>query len=159
MSKISTKTIARIAAVQALYQYQLNESLQKPEELVLDIVGHYKDNELLSDLDLASGTDPKIKLNINYFSTLLQHTLSDLPNIDGIIEEHLAEGWRPETLHASLIALLRVAIAELRYFPEVPYKVVINEFTDIASDLLKDNEVAFVNSLLDTVSKKFRPNE
>lgn len=160
MSKISTKTIARIAAVQALYQYQLNESLQKPEELVLDIVSHYKDNELLSDLDLAGGSaDPKIKLNINYFSTLLQHTLSELTNIDGIIEEHLAEGWRTETLHASLIALLRVAIAELRYFPEVPYKVVINEFTDIAGDLLKENEVAFVNSLLDTVSKKFRPNE
>lgn len=159
MSKISTKTIARIAAVQALYQYQINGALQKPEELVLDIVGHYKDSELSSDLELASGDDTKIKLNINYFSALLQHALSDLPNIDRIIEEHLAEGWRSETLHASLTALLRAAITELRYFPEVPYKVVINEFTNIASDLLKENEVAFVNSLLDTVSKKFKSNE
>lgn len=156
MSKISTKTIARIAAVQALYQYQINGSLQKPAELVLDIVSHYKDSELPDDLELGSGNNSRIKLNINYFSALLQHALNDLPNIDIIIEEHLAEGWKPDTLHTSLIALLRAAITELRYFPEVPYKVVINEFTDIASDLLKENEVAFVNSLLDTVSKKFR---
>jgi len=156
-NKISTKTIARIAAVQALYQYQVNEYTEKPEELILNIISHYKDTELGDDLGIEA--DAKIKLNINYFSALLQHAISDLQNIDDIIKRHLAEGWKHDALHASLVALLRAAITELRYFPEVPYKVVINEFTDIASDLLKESEVAFVNSLLDAVNKEVRANE
>ena len=159
MNNISTKTIARIAVVQALYQYQINGSTQKLEELILGITAYYKDSEIAEDLDIKAHGDPKIKLNITYFSVLLQYTLDHLPKIDEIIEGYLSNPWRLDTLHASLLALLRAAIAELLYFPEVPYRVVINEFTDIASDMLKDNEVAFVNSLLDNVRKKFRPDE
>ena len=59
-------------------------------------------------------------------------------------------------MHIALVSILRVAIAELLYFPEVPYKVIINEFTTLASETVKDAEVPFVNSLLDHVRIEYR---
>ncbi len=155
MNKINTKTIARIAAVQALYQYQSNHQEQSAEELITSIANYYKDNELNDDLEITSESRTKVKLNISHFTKIVTFAIKDQESIDQIIESHLSEGWKWENLHTTLIALLRASICELRYFPEIPYKVIINEFTNIASDMLKDNEVAFVNSLLDKVSKEF----
>jgi N utilization substance protein B len=158
-SHINSKTIARIAVVQALYQYQSNELTQSVDELIHSISGYYKDTDMPSDLELVGGElDPKIKLNINYFAEILRYALDNLATTDALIESHLAMGWAMDGLHASLLALLRASITELRYFPEVPYKVVINEFTDIASEMLQENEVAFVNSLLDNLHKELRNN-
>jgi N utilization substance protein B len=155
---INSKTIARIAVVQALYQYQSNGGEQGLDELISSISSYYKDGEMRADLGLNS-LDIKIKLNINYFSEILRYAIDNVDSTDDLIKEHLAKEWTMEGLHASLLALLRAAITELRYFPEVPYKVVINEFTDIASDLLQDSEVAFVNSLLDTVHNDIFPSD
>ena len=59
-------------------------------------------------------------------------------------------------IHLSLISLLRVAITELVYVTETPYKVVINEFTNIGTGFLQDFEIAFINSILDKIAKKHR---
>jgi len=155
-SNINAKTIARIAAIQALYQYQINGATQSTDELIAAISGYYKDSEMRNDLELTASSDPKIRLHLSYFTELTRYTTEHLSATDELITTHLSEGWTMDTLHTSLLALLRVAITELRYFPEVPYKVVINEFTDIASDLLKDNEVAFVNSMLDNLHKELK---
>lgn len=154
MSKISTKTVARIAAIQALYQYQINGSSQTIEELRDNIINYYRDQEMYSDNEVIQISSVKIKMSVKYFSELLTQTLENLSKIDNVIEEHLARDEPISTLHLSLISLLRIAICELYYFPEVPYKVVINEFTDISSDLLSDNEVAFVNSILQALYMK-----
>lgn len=156
MNKINTKTIARIAAVQALYQYISNNQEQKSEELIAAISGYYKDNEINNDLEIASKSKTKIKLNISYFTNIVTFAIKDQETIDKIILDHLSDGWKWEHLHTTLVALLRASICELLYFPEVPFKVIINEFTDIASDMLKESEVAFVNSMLDKVSKELK---
>ncbi|MES2214705.1 MAG: transcription antitermination factor NusB [Pseudomonadota bacterium] len=158
MNKISTKTIARIATVQALYQYQINGDEQSVNELIQGIVTYYADTDLEvhDDLDLEASGSLKIKLNINYFTTLINYALDHLKVIDTMIEANMGAGWTVEHLHTTLMAVLRAAICELKFFPEVPYKVIINEFTDIASDMLKANEVAFVNSILDKISISLR---
>ncbi|CAN0605693.1 unnamed protein product, partial [Ectocarpus sp. 12 AP-2014] len=69
--------------------------------------------------------------------------------IDQIIEKHLTNEWNIQNLPKLLFATLRVAVCELKYFPETPSKVIINEYTDIASDMLDSGEIGFVNSLLD----------
>lgn len=149
MNNINTKTIARIAAIQALYQYQINNNSQNVDELIYNISNYYKDEESKEDLEIADSS--KIKLNISLFSNIVKFAIENIDSIDKVILDSLSEAWKWENLHITLIALLRAAICELRYFPETPYKVVINEFTDIASDMLKDVEVPFVNSVLDKV--------
>ena len=157
MSKISTKTIARIAATQALYQYQINGATETVDAIVFNMIRYYG-SDASSDLAMTEQTVPSIKLNINYFSALVKQAIDNVDNIDHIITQKLTR-YTLEDMHITLRALLRVAICELYYFPETPYKVVINEFTNMASDMLTDNEVAFVNSILDAVSKEQNRSE
>lgn len=151
MSNINTKTVARIASIQALYQYQINNNKQTIDELVFNISQYYKDEESKEELEISDSV--RIKVNMALFSNILKFTIENIDSIDETILSSLGETWKWENLHITLVALLRAAICELIYFPDTPYKVVINEFTDIASDMLKDNEVPFVNSVLDNVVK------
>lgn len=154
MNKINTKTIARIAAVQALYQYDINYKEQSVDELINNISTYYKDDEMKDDLELSLSLKGKFKINSTLFFNLVKFAIEDEAAIHDIISRNLGDGWKWENMHITINALLMAAVCELKYFPETPYKVVINEFTDIASDMLKDNEVAFVNSILDKIHKE-----
>jgi N utilization substance protein B len=157
MNKISTKTVARIAAVQALYQYNISGSKDPIDKIISDINNYYMHsdgvNDAIYDISEDAKSAPKVKLNLNHFTGLVKQTIDRMEDIDKFIESRLIK-TKFESLHITLLSILRVAIAELYYFPEVPYKVVINEFTNIASDMLTDNEIAFVNSMLDAAYKE-----
>jgi len=55
--------------------------------------------------------------------------------------------------------ILRVAIFEIKYFDKIPTKVIINEYTDIASSFDGESKVQFVNSILENIAKKNRSTE
>ena len=76
--------------------------------------------------------------------------------MEKIIEKYLASEWSLENLPRLLFATLRVAVCELKYFPETPSKVIINEYTDISSDMIDSGEVGFVNSVLDKYASDCR---
>lgn len=154
--KINNKTVSRIAAVQVIYQYEYRHL--KPEDpdhevesLIKNILDFYLDPEINYDLEIKSVRQIKIKPSILYFTNLVKTTITNLKQIDETIKNRLTDEWKIEDLPKLLLALLRVAISELSFFPETPKKVVINEFTNIAGDMLTDNEVGFVNSLLDSL--------
>lgn len=153
MTAINTKTMARIASVQALYQYAINGESQTVDGLVSSISDYYKNEDIWDDLNDRT-PKTKLKINATLFSHIVTLVLENKNSLDELIEKNLGEKWEFKNLHITLIALLRAAICEILYFPETPRKVVINEFTDIASDMLKEGEVSFVNSLLDKISKE-----
>jgi len=155
MAKISTKTMARMAAVQALYEFEINSRSSSPESLVESIIINYAREDFRAIFEIPDGVN--VKLHSNYMRELVMNTINHLDQIDDIIKAHLAPGWNYEAMHIALVSILRVAIAELLYFLEVPYKVIINEFTTLASEIVKDAEIPFVNSLLDHVRIEYRP--
>lgn len=156
-NKISTKTIARIAAVQAIYQYKSFDGQNIDliiQRLVQFYKDFYKDEELsINDPETIINKPVKIRLSISYFELLVKTVILNLPQIDEQISKYLVAEWSITSLPILLLALLRVAIGELQFLDNVPDKVVINEFTDIASDMLCETEVGFVNSLLDKIAK------
>lgn len=158
LAKINTKTIARIAAVQVIYQYKPEDSDQNIEKIIQQIIQFYQDeraaNNLTTNMTTSSNKSIKVKLSISYFELLVKSVVVNLPQIDKMISRHLTSEWQIASLPVLLLALLRVAICELQFVPNVPSKVVINEFTDITSDMLSENEVGFVNSVLDSIAKK-----
>lgn len=151
-TSISTKTIARIAAVQVMYQYKFGDPSLDVTLLMQQIIQFYQDERTSN-----SNKSIKIKFSISYFEMLVKSVVLNLSHIDEIIKKYLANEGTIDTLPILLLALLRVAICELLYFPSAPKKVVINEFTDITSDMVNENEVAFVNSILDRIAKNNRP--
>ncbi|BAG40704.1 N utilization substance protein B [Orientia tsutsugamushi str. Ikeda] len=157
MIKINTKTITRIASIQGVYSYQILDSEPTIDSIIDFIITYYKDKSSLEDLELDSAI-PCFKLRTNYLTKLVNETIDNLETIDMIISSYLADNWQIKDLHLILLSILRVATCELKFFTSTPYKVVINEFTNIASDFVKDSEIGFVNSLLEKISFNVRTN-
>ncbi len=151
--KINTKTMARIAAIQVLYQYKLGDANQDVELIMQQILKFYQD-ERLQNSKINPNKSIKIRVSISHFEKLVKNVTSNITEIDDIISSNLSPEWQIESLPLLLLATLRVAIGELKFLQDIPSKVVINEFTDIASEMLDENEIGFVNSILDHISKQ-----
>jgi len=148
-SQLNTKSLSRIAAIQTIYQYENYKDESDINSLLLRMIDFYKDNDVKSDHELDKSSVLKLRLSRNYLQELVKFTHDNLIEIDSIIQEHLVKEWTLTNLPKLLFAMLRVGVCELKYFPETPRKVIINEYTDIASDMLDDGEIGFVNSVLD----------
>jgi transcription antitermination protein NusB len=155
-TQINTKSISRIAAIQTIYQFENENSTSDIETLLLRMIEFYKDKDLKSDYEIDKLTKLKLKPSYNYLSELVKFTHENIGEIDLIVEKHLTNEWNLQNLPKLLFATLRVAVCELKYFPETPSKVIINEYTDIASDMLDTGEVGFVNSVLDKYASDCR---
>jgi N utilization substance protein B len=147
--QLNTKSIARIAAIQALYQFENENNDTDIKTILLNIIDFYKDNDIKNDYELEKNSKLKLRPSYNYLSELVKITHEHLKEIDAIIQQHLTKEWTLDSLPKLLSATLRVAICEIKYFPETPSKVILNEYTDIAGDMLDEGEVGFVNSVLD----------
>ena len=151
--QINTKSIARIAAVQTLYQFASTKEITDINSVLTKTKEFYKDSEFNSDHELDKKSRLKFRPSYSYLEELVKYTYNNLPEIDNIISDLLTKDWNVKSMPVLLLALLRVAICELNYFPETPKKVIINEYTDIASDMLNQNEIGFVNSVLHNYSQ------
>ncbi|GAB4168568.1 MAG: transcription antitermination factor NusB [Rickettsiaceae bacterium] len=151
MSKIqlNSKSIARIAAIQTIYQLENNQDSTDVNTLLLRIIEFYKDKDVKKDHELDQDIQLKLKPSFNYLKELVGYTHDNVNDIDAVIAQHLTKEWTLKSLPKLLLATLRVAVCEMKFFPETPRNVIINEYTDIASDMLDAGEVGFVNSVLD----------
>ncbi len=155
-SQLNSKSIARIAAIQTLYQFETDKHNTNIETLLLQIIDFYRDKDIKSDYELDSKSVLKLKPSFNYLKELVKYTHDNIEELDQIIENHLSNEWTINNLPKLLFATLRVSICEMKYFPETPRNVIINEYTDIASDMLDEGQVGFVNSVLDKYADKKR---
>lgn len=148
--KINKKKVARIAAIQLMYQHEQYADDKNVDILIDKMIEFYNGSQIANDLELAN-TLP-IKLHIKHFTALVFNTINHLLEIDDLIAKHL-DKTSIDQVTILLLAILRVAICEMQYIKETPNIVVINEFTNIANDMIADNEIGFVNSILDNISK------
>lgn len=152
-NKFRNKTISRIAAIQVLYQYDQNNRDQSIESLIQNIINFYQNKEISSDLGLDESKSFKIKPSVSHLDNLVKSTIDNLSTVDQVISDHLTDKWDTKNNSPLLLALLRISVCEIKFFPDVPTKVIINEFTDIASEMLSESEIGFINSILDKISK------
>src|SRR3546814_13626523 len=71
----------------------------------------------------------------------------------------LDEDWTIERIERLLHVLLRAAVVELSNRLEVPARVVISEYVDLAGAFYDGREIAFVNGLLDRLAHVLRAEE
>ncbi|ODA68572.1 hypothetical protein A7A08_00402 [Methyloligella halotolerans] len=79
--------------------------------------------------------------------------------IDPLINERLAEGWHLTRIDSILRAILRAGTFEILRRADVPPRVSINEYVDLAHAFFEGEEPKVVNGLLDRVAKEVRPEE
>jgi N utilization substance protein B len=101
--------------------------------------------ELESDTRINWGDDELI-----FIRELTAYTLEELEYSDGLIER-FAQNWELDRIALIDRILLRMAIAELIHYPQIPTKVTINEIIELAKGYSTDKSNVFINGVLDAV--------
>jgi N utilization substance protein B len=144
-----SRSQARLAAVQALYQMDLAETdlTAVIEEFKAHRLGHGSDN------GTGGEADPE------HFASVLKGVVRCQRDIDPLVDQQLAEGWRLTRIDSIVRAILRAAAFELMELKDVPPRVVISEYIDVAHAFFEGDEPRLVNGVLDSLARKLRPGE
>ena len=145
----NARRAARLAAVQALYQLDL---VPGPAEPVIDEFMHHR----------LSGDDPEqptVRADRTMFAELVRGVVARQVEIDRMLGANLAAGWTLDRLDRVLRAALRAGAFELSSRPDVPARVVINEYVELAHSFFAGKEPGFVNGVLDRLARELRPDE
>ena len=76
-----------------------------------------------------------------------------IDEIDGVIEKNL-KGWSKQRISKVSLALLRMAVCEMKYFDKVPVGVSINEAVEICKVYGSDEDKSFVNGILGSIARE-----
>lgn len=135
---VSSRHLARQAAVQALYQWDLTE--QAPET----ILEHFIREHDTSDMDEE------------YFQMLVR----EVPLFHRELEAHIIPKLDRDLDDVDPVerAILRIGAYELEYRSDIPRKVVINESVELAKTFGAELSYRFINGVLDKVASELRPH-
>jgi transcription antitermination protein NusB len=146
---ISARTAARVAAVQALYQMDLAGT--DLNDVIAEFLRVRFDDE--KNEETIEGADR------TFFADILRAVLRRQREIDPMVDEQLATGWRLVRVDAILRAVLRAGVAELLERADVPARVVINEYINVARFFFSEDEPRVVNGVLDKIAHVVRAKE
>jgi len=80
-------------------------------------------------------------------------------DVDPLIARHLAKGWRLARIDSILRAILRGGTYELLERPDIPARVIINEYLEVAPAFFGGDEPGVVNGVLDSIAREIRSPE
>jgi N utilization substance protein B len=146
MSSRQARAAARLGAVQALYQFQMEKT---PLVNLLDEFHMHRLGAELEDMHFADAETA-------FFDDLVKGTVARRDEIDELLSAKLAEGWTLARLDKTMLQILRVGAYELMARADVPTATAISEYVDVAHAFFDAREAKFVNGLLDAVAKVVR---
>lgn len=144
------RTAARLAAVQALYQ------MESAGQGVEATIREFQDFRLGGEIE----GEKLFAADSAFFADILRGAVETQGRLDPYLQRQLASGWKLSRLDATVRAILRAGLYEMIRRPDVPYKVVINEYVEIAHAFFDNgDEPGFINAVLDAAAKEARSDE
>lgn len=145
------RSTARLAAVQALYQIQMEgTALNK----LLDEFHQHRLGREIDDEDHGEATYAEAE--VEFFDDLVRGVSARREEIDELLLARLADGWTLARLDKTMLQVLRAGAYELIARADVPTASAINEYVDVAKAFFDDREAKFVNGILDALAKEAR---
>ena len=141
-----SRSAARLAAVQALYQLEMEGT---PIRVLLHEFHQHRLGATIEDVTYAEAEE-------SFFDDLVIGVDKRREEIDGLVKARLSQGWSLERLDKPMRQILRAGSYELIARPDVPTPTVISEYVDVAHACYDKREAGFVNGLLDAVAKDVR---
>ena len=149
MAKAAERSAARLAAVQALYQMEVSG------KGVIDALAEFEAFWIGREVE---GITFKPAENA-FFRDILAGVVREQRTIDGKVDAALAAGWPLKRIEAVLRAILRAGAYELLFRKDVPARVAISEYVEVAHSFYSEDEPGLVNAVLDTIGRDVRGNE
>ena len=149
MRKSEQRSAARLAASQALYQMEISG------KGLNDILAEFESHWIGREIDGESYTPAELA----FFRDVVSGVLRDQLPIDRGLDDTLAKGWPLKRVEALMRAILRAAYYELRNRPDVPARVAVTEYVDVAAAFFGPEESGMINAVLDALARQTRPAE
>jgi transcription antitermination protein NusB len=147
--KANRRGAARLAAVQALYQMDLAGS--GLNEILAEFESHWLGREVEGEQYLPA--------EAAFFRELVRGVVSEQRRLDPLIDDALASGWPLKRIETILRAVLRAGAYELDQKPDIPARVVVSEYVDVANAFVDKDETGMVNAVLDQLARTLRATE
>jgi len=147
--RASSRSAARLAAVQALYQMDMTGID------LTEVIAEFETHRLGQEIEGCQYAE----VEPAFFRDLVEGVVREQLKIDPMIDKQLAEGWRLTRVDSILRAILRAGAYEILVRSDVPARVVISEYVDIAHAFFGEDEPKVVNGILDRLGHKARPQE
>jgi N utilization substance protein B len=147
--KANRRSAARLAAVQALYQMDitgagLNEVLAQFES---DWLGREVEGEQYLPAEAA------------FFRDIVSGVIDVQRELDPRIDAALEATWPLKRIEAVLRSVLRAGAYELQKRTDVPARVVVSEYVDVAHAFVDKTETGMINAVLDRLARNVRAEE
>ncbi|WOI52423.1 transcription antitermination factor NusB [Parvularcula sp. LCG005] len=148
---LEARTMARLAAVQALYQ------MEHADIGVDAVIREFRSFRLGGEMEGSLLRDA----DEEFFADIVRGVVETQRGIDPFIQKHLSEKWTLKRLDATARAILRCGLFELIRRPDVPYKVVVDEYVELANSFFEkgETEPRFINGVLDSSAREIRTDE
>lgn len=140
---------ARLAAVQALYQMDLGGAT------LSDVLAEFESFRLGKEVDGEQyrNADPA------FFRAIVAGVVQNQKTLDPVVHATLAADWPLARIDVTLRAILRAGAYELTGRKDVPARVVIAEYVDVAKAFFEGEVPGMVNAVLDALARGMRPKE
>jgi N utilization substance protein B len=147
--KANRRGAARLAAVQALYQMDVAGT--GLADIFAEFESHWLGNEVEGSKYLPA--------EAAFFRDIVGGTVREQRNLDPLIDAALQRGWPLKRIEALLRAVLRAGVYELDQRKDVPARVVVSEYVDVARAFVDKDETGLVNAVLDQLARQLRQGE
>jgi transcription antitermination protein NusB len=147
--KANRRGAARLAAVQALYQMDIAGA--GINDVFAEFESHWIGGEVEGEKYLPA--------EAAFFRDVVSGVVRDQARLDPLIDDALSQGWPLKRIDAILRAVLRAGAYELERRKDIPGRVVVSEYVDVANAFVDREETGMVNAVLDQIGRQFRPDE
>jgi N utilization substance protein B len=149
MARAIERSAARLAAVQALYQMDVTGKTLPDiyAEFETFWIGREIEGDQYNDAELA------------FFRDIVAGVLDDQGPLDRSIDATLIDGWPLARVDSVMRATLRGGAYELKKRKDIPARVVIKEYVDVAGAFFGPDESGMINAVLDTLARRYRADE
>src|SRR5262245_24597194 len=147
--KANRRGAARLAAVQALYQMDIAGT--GVNEILAQFESHWIGREVEGEQYLPA--------EAAFFREVVSGVVAEQRKLDPLIDAALARGWPLKRIEAVLRAVLRAGAYELDHRRDVPARVVVSEYVDVANAFVDADETGMVNAVLDQLARQIRADE
>ncbi len=145
-AKSKSRSAARLAAVQAVYQQDMEGTR------LARLLHEFHEHRLGAQID----DDQYADAEVDFFDDIVSGVDARRAEIDAMIEDRLAGGWSLKRLDRTMHQILRCGTYELIARNDVEVATVITEYVDVAHAFFDKKEAGFVNGLLDAIAKEVR---
>ncbi len=143
------KSSARLAAVQCVYRLRVNNEHIAPTALFDDYMAQWHEDKTSVNRAMSFDAEPEKVLFLNLITGVIKHR----DEIDAIITSSLSDAWKIERMNPLLVSIIACAIYEMKFSSKLNPVILVNEYVTMTGRFFDQQEVGFVNGLLDSLAK------